>query len=122
MKVRVVDRTEQDLGVTVRLDNHQSRLGRDTEASEDGSGIIADLRERQRVLVDEALERRVVTRPSDADEIDPAGPLLCCCFDRRSFCVTDRSSRCPEPKRSRTAGVVSAGELAAADEWCAELQ
>jgi hypothetical protein len=120
--VGTLDRTEQDLGVTVRFDHYQRRLGRDAEASEDGSGIVADLRERQRVLVDELLERRIVTRPCDTDEFDPPSPLLCCCFDRSSFCITDRSSRRPEPEGCRTTGVVSAGELAARDEWCAELQ
>ena len=122
LKVRVVDRAEQELGVTIRFHHHKRRLGRDTEASEDGSGIVADLRERQRVPVDESLERRIVARPCDADEIDPPGPLLCCRFDRRSFCVTDRSSGCPEPKRGCAAGVVSASERAAPDQWRAEPQ
>ena len=60
--------------------------------------------------------------PRNADEVDSPGPLLCCCFDRSSFRVTNRSSGSPEPKRGRTARVVSAGELAAADEWRGELQ
>ena len=122
LKFDVIQCAEQNFGVTVRVDHHEGWLGHDTEASEDGTGVVADLRERQRVLVDESLERSIVARPRDTDEVDPPGPLLCCCFDRRSFCVADRSSRRPEPKSSRAAGTFSTVELTAANQWRSEPQ
>ena len=110
------------MSVTVGVDHHEGWLVRDSEATEDGSGVIADLRERQGMLVDESLERGIVARPRNADEVDLANPLLCCCFDRRSFCVARTSSGGPEPKSRRQPGPICTVELAAANEWCGELQ
>ena len=112
LEVGVTHCAEQDFGGSACVDDDQSRLSRDAEASKDDARVVADLRERQRVLVDKVLERLVIARPCDANEIDPSGPLGCCCFDRSSFCVTDASSGRPEPECRRTSGAFSAYELA----------
>ena len=45
LKFGVIQCAEQNFGVTLRVDHHEGRLGHDTEASEDGAGVVADLRE-----------------------------------------------------------------------------
>ena len=122
LEVGVVECAEQYLGVAVRVDYHQGWLRRNAESSENDSGVVADLGKRQRVLVYEALERSIIASPRDADEIDPAGPLLRRCFDRGSFCVAHASSRRPKPKCGRAASALSSIEVATPNERCRELQ
>ena len=121
LEVGMIHSAEEHFGATISVDHDQSGLRRDTEASEDVARVITDLRKLQRVLVDEPLEGSVVARPRHADEVDPSTPLLCCCFDRRSFRITSGSSGGPEPKGHRVTGVFGPLELSTANQWCGEL-
>ena len=58
------------------VDDDEGRLGRDAEAVVDDAGVIADLWERQTVVVDEGLELVVAARPGDTDEVDLARPIV----------------------------------------------
>ena len=60
-------------------------MGGDLEALVDRPGVVAELREREPVLVDEALELSVAAVPGDADEVHFAGPPLCGRLDRGGF-------------------------------------
>ena len=116
------DGAEHGLDIAVAVDQHESGLGWNVEADVDVALVVADLRERQMVAVDEVLEGRFVASPGDPVEVDLAGPLLARRFDRRGFTVAGASSRCPEPERERATGSGGAIELAAAEEGCREPQ
>jgi hypothetical protein len=118
----LVDRTEQSGCRPISLDDHEGWLRRHPEVGEHGARIVTELREGELVLVDERLERGIVTRPGDPDEVDSSFPPLRCSLDRGCFCVADRSSRGPEPERDRSAGHGGTAELAAADERRGEVQ
>jgi hypothetical protein len=110
------------LDFAVTVDQRESGLGRDAEAGVHVPLVVADLREGQCVAVDEVLERRLIAGPGDAVEVDLAGPLLACRFDRRGFTIAGVSSRGPEPERDRVTGDGRPVELSAADERRSELQ
>ena len=97
----VVDSAEQCLCCAVGVDHNDGWLAGHGEPGKDVAPVVADVRERQGVLVDEALEGCVVTRPCDADEVDLAIPPLSGSFDRSCFSVADASSRRPEPEHDR---------------------
>jgi hypothetical protein len=88
----------------------------------DRSLVVADLREGQRVPVDEVLKRGLVAGPGDTVEIDLAGPSFACRFDRRGFTVAGTSSRRPEPEPDWSACDIDAVERAATDERRREPQ
>ena len=76
------------------------RLIRHAEAVEHVARVVADLRERQAVLVDELLERVVVAGPRHADEVGRILELLGCLLDRGGFTVAPASSGRPEPEHA----------------------
>lgn len=93
-----LDRAQQQLHLAGGAHHRSGGLTGDIEAVEHIARVVADLRERERVLVDETLERVVAARPGDADELGLAGPPLCCLLDRGGFSITRASTRCPKPK------------------------
>ena len=97
------------------VDDDEGRLGGDAEALVDSAGVVAQLRERQTVAVDERLELVVGAGPGDADEVDLTRPPLRGRLDRGGFPVAGRSIRRPEPQREVAPGVVAEVDLAAAD-------
>jgi hypothetical protein len=97
-------------------------LERNVESVEHDARVVADLRERQAVLVDESLKAVVIAGPCNADEVDFASEFLCCCLDRGSFTITAASSGRPEPEQRRLASQGGSINLAAADQRCGELQ
>ena len=74
------------------------------------------------MLRDEPCERTRSAGPRDAEEVDLAGPLSACRFDRRGFLVAGGSSGCPEPERHRSPGEGCRTKFSAADEGRSELQ
>ena len=118
----LVDRAEQLLHRTRRVDDHQRRLRRYSEPGVDVAGVVAHLREGEAVLVDEALEGGVVTEPGDADEVDLAGPPFARCLDRGSFMIAGDSSRRPEPQRNSPPCVLSEVDRTTTDQRRTELQ
>jgi hypothetical protein len=94
----------------------------DVESVEHDAWVVADLRERQAVLVDKPLEIVVIAGPCDTDEVDCTGEFLCCCLDRGSFTVASASSGRPKPEQRRLASQRCSINLAAADQRCGELQ
>ena len=106
----------------IGLDDRHGRLEGDVESVEHDAWVVADLRERQAVLVDESLEVVVITGPCDTDEVDFTGEFLCCCLDRGSFAVAGASSGRPKPEQRWLAGQGGGIEFAAADQRCGELQ
>jgi hypothetical protein len=119
---RFVDRPEQGLRRAVGFDDDERRLRGHLEAQVHVARIVADGWERQVVLVDEVLERPLVTRPGDADEVDGSRPTFACRFDRSGFTVADASSGRPEPEHDRTFGVFVPIEDTASDQRRAEIQ
>ena len=111
----VVDGAEQGDHLSIGVDHRERRLGGDLEALVDVAGVIAELRERESVLVDEALELVVAAVPRDADEVHLAGPPLCGRLDRGGFPVADHSIRRPEPEGDVPPGVGAQVEGASAD-------
>ena len=97
----VIDGAEQCLGCSVGVDHHDGWLAGHGEPGKDVAPVVADGREPQGVLVDEALEGCVVTGPCNADEVDLAVPSLSGSLDRSCFSVADASSRRPEPEHDR---------------------
>jgi len=118
----VLDGAEHGLDFAVAIDQHQGGLGWDVEAVVDNARVVADLGKRQIVAVDEVLERRFISGPGDAVEVDLVGPLLAGRFDRRGFTVAGNSSRRPEPERDRATCGGGAIERSTADEGCGESQ
>jgi hypothetical protein len=106
----------------VCFDDRHGRLKGDVEAVEHDASVIADLRERQAVLVDESLKVVVIAGPCDTDEVDCAGEFLCCCLDRGSFTIAGASSGRPKPEQCGLAGQGGSIKFAAADQRCGELQ
>ena len=93
------------------------------ELGEHFAVVIADLRKRKAVLVDELLIRLLVPAPSDADEVGGVLEFLCCLLDRGGFCVAERSSGGPKPEHGWF--VVKLGskiDFAAAHERRGELE
>ena len=117
-----LDRAQQQLHLAGGAHHRSGGLTGDIESVEHIARVVADLREREGVLVDEALERLVATRPGDADEGDLTGPSLCCLLDRGGFPVTGASTGRPEPEHHWRPGYGGAVERAAAHEWRSELQ
>ena len=67
---RVVNGAGQGLRCAVGTNDYERRLHRYLEAEIHVAGIIADRRERQLVLVDEALKGGLVAGPGNTDELD----------------------------------------------------
>lgn len=118
----LVDRAGDGLGRAVGVDDDQRRLVRNAESIEHVTGVVADLRERQAVLVDESLEGVVTAGPRDADEVGGILKPLGCLLDRGGFTVADASSGCPEPEHRRLVGHERSVEFATADQRGRELQ
>ena len=118
----VVDGADEGLGCAVGGDDHECRLRRDIEVRKDVPRIVTELRERQAVLVDEALKALIGSDPGNADERDLVTPALVCRLDRGGFCVATASSGRPEPERRWFPSHRRTLEVAAADEWAGELQ
>ena len=118
----LLDGAQPSLDFAVTANQRERGLGRNVEAGVHVPLVVADLRKGQSVPVDEVLERRLIAGPGNAIEVDLAGPLLACRFDRSGFTIADASSRRPEPERDRTTGDGRPVELSATDEGRSEPQ
>ena len=112
----------QHLYFAVGQDQRQRWLGRHVEGGEDFGIVVADLGERQPVLVDERLIRVFVAAPGDADEFGLTGPTLCCFLDRGSFSITGASPWGPEPQQNRSPGKCDELDVAAPDQRSRQLE
>ena len=74
------------------------------------------------MVIDEALERRLVAAARDSEERGFVGPAQMCLLDRGGFALTNRSSGCPKPQHHRLTGSRRAPERSAADEFGCELK
>ena len=119
---RAVDGAGNRFDRAVGLHDRHGGLERHIEAVVDDAGIVAYLRKCQTVLVDEPLKRVIVTSPCDSDEVDGVTELDCCLLDRGGFTIAGASSGSPEPEHRWLASQGGGVEVAATDEWGAELQ
>ena len=116
-RCRLVDGPQQGLRRTVRFDHHEGRLTRHLEVGEHITRVVADLRERQPVLVDEGLERLVVASPTRRRRTRPGRPTAVLRLrPKLRFSIAGASSGCPEPERHGRSGHAGTLELAATDQ------
>ncbi len=87
-----------DLSTPTLILKDPGRLGGHTEAGEDRSIGVENVRERQAVTLHELINLRLIPLPGNADHGDFAGPLGCDLLDRGGFEVAGASIRGPEPE------------------------
>ena len=115
---------EGQFALTGGILEHPSRLPRDPESGEDRPVSVADVGERQSMVVDEVVDFGLRAVPADSDDGDFSGPLLADRLDRGGCTITCDSIRCPEPEGHGCANVTRAeitcgcGRLIAARSRC----
>lgn len=117
-----VDGAHELLHLAVLRNHHERGLRGNREATEHVTRIVAHLREREPVAVDEAVERVGVAVPGNTDELSLLSPLLARRLDRGGFVLAGASTGRPEPQCDRIAGERAEVESAATHQRSVEVE